>query len=290
MGNRIIEELRQSARMSAAFMRDYAAYRFWMLRVRPENLASRVEVNDISIHYHCYSRGEPVILLHGGFMFAETWAGQIPALAHTYRVITPDSRGHGRTTLGSQPLTYRRMAEDTAAFIARLRLGAVHLVGWSDGGSTALAMALDRPELVRSLVLLGTPFSTDNYSTEAKRKIDDMLKPNSMSMLGMMAIRRLLTVEPEKGGEFAREMRRMWTELPDFTEEELGRIRTPTLVIGCDRDEFLSLHPDPLRVFKDTAATIPDARLEVVKGGTHTVHMERPRAVNGLILEFFDSI
>jgi len=290
MGTQMVDELIQSTRMSLAFMRDYAAYRLWMLREHPENLKSRIEAGDISIHYHCYSRGEPVLLLHGGFMFSETWVGQIPALAQRYRVLAMDSRGHGRTTLGKRPLTYRQLAEDAAALIERLRLGPVHLVGWSDGGCTSLALALKRPQLVRSMVLLGTPFNTDNYSEEAKSKIDAILRPFSLSMLGMRAIRRLMTTEPEKGGEFSCKMRKMWTELPDFAPEELGRIQTPTLVIGCDRDEFLSLTPDPLQVFKDTAAAIPNARLEVVEGGTHTMHMERPNKVNRLILEFLQGL
>ena len=195
MDNLILSELVQSTRMSLAFARNFAAYRLWMLRERPENLASKVEADDICIHYHCYSRGEPIVLLHGGFMFSETWAGQIPALAHGHRVIAMDSRGHGRTTLGTQPLTFRRMAEDTAALIDKLRLGRVHLVGWSDGGCTALALAMDRPELVRSMTLLGTPFSTENYSEEAKHKIASMLLPHSLSMLGMTAIRRLLKLQ-----------------------------------------------------------------------------------------------
>ncbi len=286
----IIDELLQSARMGFGFTRCYAACRLWMLRHGTEHLKSWVEADDISIFYHCYGRGEPVLLLHGGFMFAETWAGQIPALARHYRVIAVDSRGHGRTTLGEGPINYRRMAGDTAALIAKLKLGAVHLVGWSDGGCTSLAMAIDHPELVRSVTLLGTPFNTDNYSDAARRKIQEMVKPGSPAMIALLALRRLLTPEPERGDEFAEKMRSLWTELPDFTREELGRIQAPVLVIGCGRDEFLSLAPDPLQVFKDTATAIPGARLEVIPGGTHSVNLERPKAVNRPILEFLHGV
>ena len=290
MNTSIIEDLVQSTRMGIAFARDYAAYGLWMLRQGPENMKCYVEADDICVYYHCFSRGEPVLLLHGGFMCAETWVGQIPALARHYRVIATDSRGHGRTTLGTGPITYRRMAGDMAALIAKLKLGAVHLIGWSDGGCTSLALAIDHPELVRSLTLLGTPFHTDNYSGDAKRKIASMLKPGSAALLGLSALRRLLTPEPEKGREFAAKMRELWSTLPDFTREELGRIRSPALVIGCDRDEYLSLWPDPLRVFKETAEAIPDARLEVIRGGSHSVSIERPKIVNRLILDFLQGI
>lgn len=290
MRNAFLSELLQSTRMSAAFSRAYAAYGLWMLRERPESMKGCVETGDIVTFYHCYGRGEAVLLLHGGFMCAETWAGQVPALAVGYRVIATDSRGQGRTTLGEGPITYRRMAGDAAALIERLRLERVHVVGWSDGGCTALALAMERPELVRSVVLLGTPFSTDNYAAEAKENIARILRPFSVSMLGLRALRRLLTPEPERGREFLEKMTAMWTGLPDFTREELGRIRAPVLVIGCDRDEFLSLWPDPLRVFRETAEAMPGARLEVVRGGTHSVHIERPGTVNRLILDFLREV
>jgi pimeloyl-ACP methyl ester carboxylesterase len=290
MSNAFVDELIQSSRMSLAFMRDFTTFAWWLRRERPDHAAGRVDTLDISTFYRAYGGGEPALMLHGGFMFAETWAGQIPELARSYRVITPDSRGHGRTTLGTRPLTYRQMAADAAALIESLELASVDLVGWSDGGCTGLALAMERPELVRSLVLLGTPFHTDNYSPEAKRKIDGILRPNCMSMLGMRAMRRLLTPEPEKGREFVEKMTAMWRGLPDFSAGELGSIEVPVLVIGCDCDEFLSLTPDPMQVFKDTAAAIPGARMEVVEGGTHSVHIERPKTVNSMILDFLGGI
>jgi pimeloyl-ACP methyl ester carboxylesterase len=290
MDSAAVSELIQSARMGFGFARAYAAYGLWMLRHNPENMKSHVEAGDICIYYHCYGRGDPVLLLHGGFMCAETWAGQIPALVRHYRVIATDSRGHGRTTLGTGPFTFRRMAGDAAELIEHLRLGRVHLVGWSDGGCTALAMALERPELVRSMTLLGTPYSTTNYNDEAKQKIARLLRPHSVSMLSLRALRRLLTPEPERGREFLEKMAGMWTGLPDFTREELGRIEAPALVIGCDRDEFLSLTPDPLQVFRETAEAIPGARLEFVQGGSHSVAIERPGTVNRLILDFLREV
>ncbi len=280
----------QSTRMSLAFARAYAAYGLWMLRKNPENMKSYVEAGDICIYYHCYGRGQPVLLLHGGFMCAETWAGQIPALARDYRVVAADSRGHGRTTLGEGPITYRGMAGDAAALIERLRLGRVHIVGWSDGGCAGLALALERPEMVRSMTLLGTPYSTDNYSEDAKVSMERLLRPSSPSMLALRGLRRLLTPEPERDREFVKKMSAMWRGSPDFTREELGRIEAPVLVIGCDRDEYLSLWPDALRVFRETADAIPGARMEVVRGGTHSVHIERPGAVNRLMVDFLREV
>ena len=282
--------LTQTLRMFLSWLRVFAHYEAWILRTRPRNSTGRVDVGDINIYFRRYGSGDPLVMLHGGFMFAETWAGQFPALSRECRLFAMDSRGHGRTTLGTRPLTYRQMAEDTAGLIERLELGPVHLIGWSDGGATSIGVALGRPELVRSMVLLGTPFNTDNYTDEAKRMISEFLQPHSLVLLGSRGIRRLMTPEPRRWVEFADQMRRMWTELPDYTVEELSSIDAPTLVVACDRDEFFSLAKDPLHVFRETAAAIPHARMEVIPGGTHTVHMERPKTVNRLIFDFLNDV
>ncbi|MDY6795111.1 MAG: alpha/beta hydrolase [Actinomycetota bacterium] len=286
MFEQVIGDLHQGMRMGMAWSRAYASYRLWLHRARPPGGAGRCEADDIDVYYLSYGRGEPVLMLHGGFMFAETWAAQIPALARGYQAVATDARGHGRTTLGSLPITYRQLAEDASAFIEHLGLGPVHLIGWSDGGCAGLAMAIERPDLVRSMVLLGTPFNTHNYTPEAKRGLERILRPRSLSMLGLRALRRVMTPEPEKGLQFVAEMSKMWLNLPDFTLYDLRRIEAPTLVIGCDRDEYLSLTEDPLEIFKQTANAIPRAKLATVKGGTHSVSIERPGPVNRLIQDF----
>ena len=276
--------------MSMSWLLVYAAYLLWVLRTRPGSGKGRIDVDDISIFFHCYGKGEPVLLLHGGFAFSEMVAGQVPALARRYQVITMDSRGHGRTTLGDLPLDYRQLAADTAGLIEKLGIGPVHLVGWSDGGCAGLALALERPDLLRSLVLTGTPFNTSNYSDEARREIARFLRPYSTTLLTLRAFHRLMNPEPGSWKPFLERMTSMWTELPDFTIEELGRMETPTLVIGCDRDEFLSPAGDPLHVFRETAEAIPNARLEVIPGGTHSVQMDKARNFNRLVLEFLEGV
>lgn len=277
-------------RVMFSWFRTYMSYAQWLFRRRPEQDMDRVGIDDISIYFRSYGVGEPVLMLHGGFAYAETWLGQVPALAGDYRVITPDSRGHGRTSLGERPITYRRLAEDFTAFIEKLGLGSVHLVGWSDGGCAGIALALQRPDLVHSMVLIGTPYNTDNYTEEAKRLIRDFLNPKSIELGFFRFIHWLLAPEPHSWSPFLERMTKMWLELPDFTVEDLARIEAPTLVVACDHDEFLSHHDDPLQVFKDTAEAIPKGRIGVVRGGTHMVSIEEADEVNDLILDFLEEV
>lgn len=263
----------------------------WVLRARPRQSWGRVDVGDINIFFRRYgSAGEPVLLLHGGFMFAESWGGQIKALYPDHTVFAIDTRGHGRTTLGTAPFTYRQLASDAAGFIEQMGVGPMHVIGWSDGGTTALGLALERPDLVRSLVLLGTDFNISNFDAHALLEIDDFLKPLSSGMLLSRLLRRILTPQPALEGEFLRSMRLMWTTLPDFTIEELGRITAPALVIACDRDEFLSPKGDPFSVFEELAAALPHSSIVKVMGGKHTVHIDRAPLVNRLILDFLETV
>lgn len=283
-------DLIESLRMSLSWMRVFLFFLAWRLVTNQKRSSGRLDAGDINIFFRRFGSGEPIVLLHGGFAFAEFWAGQFAALSRQGLLIAPDSRGHGRSTLGTEPMTYRQLATDTARLMDCLHLGPAHLVGWSDGGCASIGLALERPDLVRSITLIGTPFNVDNYPPDVRRKIQKFLRPTSISLVGLRFMRRLLTPEPDKWGVFLERMSRMWTELPDYSVQELGRIAAPALVIACDRDEFLSPADDPFGVFRETAAAIPGCRTAVVRGGTHGVHMQHARKVNGLIIDFITGL
>ncbi len=115
-----------------------------------------------------------MVLLHGGMCTAETFDAQTTALAEHYRVYLPERRGHGRTPDVPGPLTYDIMATDTIAFIEGLDLGAVKLVGWSDGAAIALLVAWRRPDLVTKLVYIGQNLTTDGLKPAFKAMLDDL--------------------------------------------------------------------------------------------------------------------
>ncbi|MBU0992014.1 MAG: alpha/beta hydrolase [Proteobacteria bacterium] len=119
------------------------------------------DVSDINFFYSEYGTKqaeETILLLNGGFAIGETWIMQIPALAAKYRVIVPDSRGHGRTSDSFAPISYALMAEDMVNLLLYLDIDKTHVIGWSDGGVIGLHMAIDHPEVVSKLVLFGTPY------------------------------------------------------------------------------------------------------------------------------------
>src|SRR5690606_35380576 len=125
--------------------------------------------------------GKPVVLLHGGLCTNETWGAQRTDLAAVHRVFLPERRGHGHTPDVPGPMSYRDMADDTAAFIDTVVDGPAHLVGWSDGGIVALLVALARPDLVRTLVVIGANFRP-GAECWADPAMLDRMRPESPDM------------------------------------------------------------------------------------------------------------
>ena len=112
-----------------------------------------VQVNGLHMYYETYGEGIPVILLHGGLETCQMWAPIIPLFSKSYQVFTLDTRGHGRTDNPSGEFSYLLMAEDFAQFIEILELKSPLVVGYSDGGETALHMAMAYPGLARGYMI-----------------------------------------------------------------------------------------------------------------------------------------
>ena len=100
---------------------------------------------------------QPVILLHGLGVNGSSWQLQIPSLVDAgFRVISPDVRGFGKSTYPGGKTSIHTMSEDIVKLLASLQIGQSDVVGISMGGTIALQLAIDHPELVRKLVLVNT--------------------------------------------------------------------------------------------------------------------------------------
>ena len=115
----------------------------------------RIDAGGLDTYYEIHGAGEPLLYLHGGFNPIEMLGDIIPALAGQYRLYLPERQGQGRTPDRDGPVTFPSMAQDTIAFLEAVGLTGAHLVGFSDGAMVALLVALERPDLVQRLVLIG---------------------------------------------------------------------------------------------------------------------------------------
>lgn len=240
---------------------------------------SYVDAAGLNTYYEVRGTGDPVVMLHGGFATIETWDAQAAALSERYQVFLPERRGHGRTPDVEGPLSYENMASDTAAFIEALGIGPAHLIGWSDGASVGLYVALHRPELVRKVIAMGAPAWLEGYTPKTRAaaqnlSLDDF--PPSM----IEAHRNLSPDGPDHLPIVFEKIKALWPSGPNMTADELRRITAPTLVILGDDDVLTIEHAATM------AATLPDAQLAVVPGTDHGLLFEKPDLVSRLFLDF----
>jgi pimeloyl-ACP methyl ester carboxylesterase len=199
-----------------------------------------IDIGRVHAYYEVNGSGDPLILLHGGMCTAETFDGQMPALAEHYRVYLPERRAHGRTPDVPGPITYEIMAQDTIAFIEAVGIEHAHLVGWSDGALVGLLVALWRPELVGKLVLMAQSLNWGAVRPELAAFLGHSTKEMVPSQL-KQAYEALSPDGPDHLDAVLDKILRLWNTDPAFPLQDLERVAAPTLVLAADDDVFLSI-------------------------------------------------
>jgi len=206
--------------------------------------------------------GHPLLLLHGNGEDSSCFAAQIPAYSQKFRVISVDSRGHGRSTHGDAPLSIELMAEDAAAVIGTPGSGQAAVLGFSDGGNIALELASRFPELVSALVISGA--NTEPHGLRLK-------------ILREMEKQALAETDPIK-----KELFSLMTEQPHISKAQLRAIRCPTLVTAGSSDMIRVTHTRYIR------ANIARSRLYVFASSSHFTNTEMPELYNKITLDFLE--
>lgn len=123
--------------------------------------AKFIEVAGVRTRYYDYGQGEPIVLIHGGLgvggsSTANNWSRNIPGLAERFRVVAFDRLGQGMTEAPRDEgdFGYEGAIKHLYAFLSALDLENVHLVGHSSGGALAFYMALEHPDLVKTLTIV----------------------------------------------------------------------------------------------------------------------------------------
>lgn len=265
-----------------------------------------IEVNGVQLAYVERGRGEPVVLIHPGFLHDyRTWSTQLPAFSRRYRVIAYSMRYRWPNTPSGDgsDLSPSVNAADLVGLIEGLKLGRVHLVGHSGSAGLALRMARDRPDLVRSLVL-GEPgaqaFAAGNlearplYSPELINDVRQAFERGDIEAAVQMVRETVLGKEraADPGPAWVRRMlldnawqlKQLWTRgkpLPPVTCEEARRIKLPTLLLGGDRS------PGIFRlVLDELQKCLPASERGVLPESSHGLELENPAAFNKIVLGF----
>lgn len=263
-------------------LKHIVAFQMWRGdHVRASGYVDREPGTRIYFEEYGEAQGKPVVVLHGAFGSITVMGAQIrPLHAQGRRVLAIDSRAQGRSTNSASALTYEMMTDDVVAVMdARELTAPVDVVGWSDGGNSALDLARRYPGRVRKVVAYGAVH--DNKGVDAKT-IEEMraAKPDDAMLAPMRAGYERESPTPEKWPETVKLMQTMLVTEPRWTLEQLAAISAPVLLVNGEHDIVLRSHAEAIK------SAIPGARLEIVAGATHGAPLENADTVNKLTLEF----
>src|SRR5215204_3995679 len=254
-------------------------------------------VRGIEMAYDDVGRGAAVVPLHGFPFDRSMWREQSQALSSTCRVVAPDLRGQGETSLGGVDVTMGEMAEDVASLLDALKVERAVLGGLSMGGYVAFEFFRRFPERVRALVLADTRPQADTDEARHAREgnaqrvlrggmaslVDSMLpkllsaatresKPDVVERVRTM----MLGIVPEGAAAALRAMgvRRDQTDL-------LPSIDVPTLIVVGGEDTIT-----PPSDAEAMCEKIKGARLVRIEGAAHLSNVERPEEFNRALGDF----
>lgn len=255
-------------------------------------------VNGAGLYYETLGEGQPlVLLLHDGLLDCRIWDEQFGVFSERYRTIRYDRRGYGRSEPSSNEFS---QVEDLRVFLEPLGAGQAHLIGASSGGGIAVDFALEYPESVRSLILVGPSLSGYRDSEEKQRRVADIFSaarregvsgwremwldytswaPDIKHATARRKIETLLTTAFHSF--FDNPWNRARQEPPAL--ERLPEIKVPTLVVIGERDDS-----DNHAIADLLESGIPGARKVVIAGTAHLPNLERPEEFNRLVLDFLD--
>jgi pimeloyl-ACP methyl ester carboxylesterase len=250
-------------------------------------------VNGIRIYYevHGHPDGIPLVLLHGGGSTIEVTFGRVvPIFGRGRRVIAVEEQGHGRTTDRDAPFTFESSADDVAALLRYLKVSGADLLGFSNGASVALQVAIRHPELVRKLVFASSITKREGAHPQLwefmeQADFSNMPQPLKDAFLRVNPDTQQLETMHDKDAARMRNFK-------DVPDDLVRSVRAPTLIVLGDQDIVRLEHAVEL------TRLISGARLLILPAGHgdylgEAVMTQKdtryPEQTAALIEEFLDS-
>ncbi len=259
-------------------MRSAVHFAFWRLLTDTTVSSQYAQNGDVQIHYTSYGVGPALFLLHGGLSSGLDWIGEIPALADKFKLVVVDSRGHGKSDLGTEPLTYRLMASDVVSVMNRAGIDRAHVAGWSDGGNIGLLLALDFPTRVDRLVVISANYHPDGIADDILNQFDD--SPDAAISSLSRWLYKIRSPAPNRWPDLVQYVTSLWASYPQLIKTDLNAVTARTLVIVGSEDYVELSHSEQMAGF------IPDASLVVVSGIGHSVTRDAPERVCSELIGF----
>ena len=239
-----------------------------------------VQAGNAKIYFEVYGAGEVILILHGGGVGSPYELGKIlDALKENHKLIVMSTRGHGRSEIGHEPLTYKQKADDALAVLDAFKISEpIQILGFSDGAYTAYEIAALYPERVERITAIGAgTLKAGYFSSEINlaelEKLDEKF----------FAAQKKIRPEPERWQEFLSDYMKFWSR-QNIGAETFGKIKCPVLLIVGDEDDHA-----PIITVLEAHQLIKNSRLCVVPKAWHTAFLDNFDVTSTAILQFVDA-
>lgn len=224
------------------------------------SISNNALINDIQIYYEIYGNGLPLIMLHGGgSTIQSSFERIIPLLSKNHQIIAIESQAHGRTADRNSPTSFTQDAEDVAQLMNYLDIKKADILGFSNGATTAIQLAINHPQKVNKLIL-GSPLAKRNgvpdwfWGFMANASLDNM------PTLLKEAFLKVNPSEDALKNMHDKDAARM-VNFKDISVHDLQSIVAPALIILAEQDVILTEHGIELNKL------IPNSQLAILPGG-----------------------
>lgn len=262
-----------------------------------------LQLDDADLNYEVHGTGPTILFCAATATHGEVWKfHQVPDLSRDHRVVIFDQRGTGRSVARSTDYSNGRLAADAAALLDHIGGGSAVVCGHSNGGRVAQRLAVERPDLVRKLVLM----SSGGASTTPGIPLDlclGLVRMGYEPHIRDQAILNGFTADwaAHNQADLERYLAVRCGNPPSlevFLRHVIGRqafnlgarvhdIKAPTLVlIGDDEDHGPPGHMTHVAYAQQLAKDIPNARMEIMPASGHYYYFSAPELTNRLIRDF----
>ncbi|AYD48238.1 alpha/beta fold hydrolase [Arachidicoccus soli] len=220
------------------------------------------EVNGIRMYYEIYGQGKPLVLIHGGGSTIQTTFGRvIPLLAKKYKVIAMDLQAHGRTSDRNAPVSFAQDANDVVTLLENLNIPKADFFGFSNGGTTAMLIAIHHPKMVDKLILGSALCKRGGVPKQFWSFMEHQTLANMPQQLKEAYLE--VTRNP-KGLQIMhdKDMQRM-LNFKDIPDTQIKSIKAPTLIIIGDKDVITPEHAIEMN------RLIANSELAIIPPGGH---------------------
>jgi pimeloyl-ACP methyl ester carboxylesterase len=224
---------------------------------------------DAQIYYEVYGEGELWVILHGGLLGSTYEMHQfIDSLSRRFQVIAVSTRGHGKSELGTEPLTIKQKAGDILAVINAETSKQVTILGFSDGGFGGYMFASLYPERMKKLIAIGAGEQTPELRRMEFNAVElFQLDPAFMDQ------QLALMPEPDRLMELGNQIADFYNSI-SISKDLFEKIQCPVLVIAGEKDQNAAL-----ATVLNAYQMIPKSQLGIIPNAGHGVFLENFPAV-----------